>query len=420
MEAAGLGVHVTVVERNDTSPQSFEPPGTRRLFSTFTNCLTRSINATEYDWPHADWQQGRFLDCSLPQASPTSAAVQAGIWRRAWRAFAVNQNGQKEKGFGMVDLIDRLDAASFRVVHGPDAELTVIGPWASGGEAEHKPRTFGALLSCVGIGSEDVRVEGSRYTGPRFWSDADGIYAGENLPDGVTQVVISGGGDGAMQDLQRVATSYYGRRLYERLESLLTSDEKPDHQLRADLLAADEIGWRSFCWAGTKDAALAVAARWHDSIERCVHAFFERQWSAETFGRIAKDLLREQLLDGRLTITWVIREPTPGASYALNRFLVRVLIELSRRAAPRRGIFVETSRKIHDIIAADGAHVCNMAELCVGKKHTVMIGPVSANGGKAKPISANLILIRHGLESVPPVLNGPAPVANQLLPFNLP
>jgi hypothetical protein len=418
MEAAGLGVQVTVVERNDTRPLPFEPPGTRRLFSTFSQCLTRSINATEYDWPHEDWQQGQFLDCSLPQASPTSAAVQAGIWRTAWRAFEVNQNGQN--GFGKVDLIDRLDAANFRVVHGPDAELTVIGPWASGGEAERKARTFGALLSCVGIGSEAVSVEGSGFTGPRFWSDADGIYAGKNLPDGVTQVVISGGGDGAMQDLQRVATSYYGRRLYERLESLLSSDEKPDHQLRADLLAADETGRRSFCWAGTKDAALAVAARWHDSIDRCVRAFFERRWSPETFERIAKDLLREQLLDGRLTITWVIREPTPGAAYVLNRFLVLVLIELTKQGAPRRGIFVETSRMIHDITPADGGHVCNVAKLCVGKKHAVMIGPVSANGGKAKPISANLILIRHGLESVPPVLDGAAPVANQILPFNLP
>lgn len=424
MEAAWFGVHVTVVEKSDISPLPSEPVGTRRLFSTFSQCLTRKINATEYDWPHDGWRQGRFLGPSLPQASPMAALAQAAIWRGAWRSFAVARNGRD--GVGMVRLIDKLDASNFRVVHGPDAELIVNGPWPADeaarpdeAPAHLQSRKYGALVSCVGIGSEAVTLEGTAFSGPCFWSDADGMYAGMPLPDGVTRVVISGGGDRGMQDLQRVATSYYGGTLYERLESLLEPGEQPDHELRADLLAADETARRSYCWAGTNEAKLAVATRWHQSIKERVFAFFDRRWSEATFRRLARDLLREQLLDDRLRITWVIKEPAPGAAYVLNRFLVLLLIELSKRGTPRQCIVEKPSSRIWNIVPAEGSHTCSTAQLCVGKWHTVTIGPVSGNRADAVPSDANLIMIRHGLQSAPLVLNGSAPVTDQMLPLGL-
>jgi hypothetical protein len=129
---------------------------------------------------------------------------------------------------------------------------------------------------------------------------------------------------------------------------------------------------------------------------------------------LARNLLREQLLDGRVLVTWVVREPTPGPAYVLNRFLVLVLLELSQRG-PRQCIFDYYSSKIWDIVPTNGA-----AASGVGKMHTVRVGPAGGNADHATPVGANLILIRHGVDPVPPVLNGAAPVTDQILPLGCP
>lgn len=417
MEAAKHGVNATVVEKSDTRPLPSEPVGSRRLFSTFSQCMSRKVDATEYDWPHEGWQKGAFLESPLVQKRPTRALVQSALWRDTWRDFDVKHNGRN--GAGQVTLIDNLDASNFRVVHGPDAELSVNGPWLGEEQSQPTSRTFGALVSCVGFGSEIVALEGSPWSGPPFWSDDEGIYAGMALPNGVTRVVISGGGDGGMQDLQRAATSYHGGSLYRRVDMLLEPEEKVDHQLRAELLAADESERRAYCWAGTKPARAAISERWHRSIEEHVHAFFKRRWHAATIERLAKGLLREQLLDGQVTITWVVRESTPGVAYVLNRFLVLLLLELSNEG-PCRCIFDTYSNKIWDIVPADGRAADGPAQLSIGKNYTVTIGPASGTPADAEPVSANLILIRHGVDPVPPVLNGAAPVTDQMLPFGWP
>lgn len=417
MEAARHGVQVTVLEKSDTRAPPSEPDGTRWLFSAFAQCTSRTINATEYDWPHESWRDGTFLESPLRQANPTYAYVQCTAWRDTWQLFAANENGKGD--VGEVTLIDNQDASHFRVVHGPDAELSVSGPWPSDGQPHATPRTFGALVSCVGVGSEILALKGSSFSGPAFWSDDAYLFANMPLPDGVTSIVISGGGDGGMQDLQRAATSYCGGELFERLESLLEPDEKMDYRLRAELLAADEAGRRAHAWAGTKEARLAVAERWHRSIEERVHAFFKRRWHAATFERLGVGLLREQLLNGRLSIRWVVRDVTPGAAYVLNRFLVLVLVELSKRA-PRRYIHDEYACEIRDIVRADGSHPNGSAQLAIGDTYTVKIGPSADKRAAARPVIANLILIRHGVEPAPPVLNGVAPVSDQMLPLGWP
>jgi hypothetical protein len=130
-------------------------------------------------------------------------------------------------------------------------------------------------------------------------------------------------------------------------------------------------------------------------------------------------LLREQLLNGRLSIRWVVRDVTPGAAYVLNRFLVLVLVELSKRA-PRRYIHDEYACEIRDIVRADGSHPNGSAQLVIGDTYTVKIGPSADKRAAEIPVIANLILIRHGVEPAPPVLNGVAPVSDQMLPLGWP
>jgi hypothetical protein len=379
--------------------------------------MSRRINATEYDWPHEGWRRGTFLESPLPQAGPTNAMAQCAAWRDAWRKFDLGENGRD--GVGRVTLIDNRDASHFRVVHGPDAELSVTGPWDTDRDAPPGTRTFGALVSCVGIGLEKVQLDDSPFSGPVFWSDDACLYAGNPLPDGVTSIVISGGGDGGMQDLQTAATSYCGGSLLDRIERLLEPEEQPDHQLRADLLDVDESKRRAYAWAATKEARLAVAAAWHRSVEKSVLAYFRRRWSRATFERLAQGLFREQLLDGRLTITWVVRESTPGVAYVLNRFLALLLVELSNRL-PRPCIVEDFACAIRGIVPADGREPAGPVQLGVGKPYTVNIGPASGTVGGDWPVIANLILIRHGVRPGSPVLNGMAPVADQILPLGWP
>ncbi len=412
MRAASHGVNVTVVELD------------RIQFGAIANCQIRRIDPTEYDWPYEHWKVGKFPivgSCPLRQPKPMSGALLAAIWRTSWKAFIRTRNGMAP--FGSVDLLYELDATTLRISHGPEGQLEVFGRWHPDGAPKY--RVFGALLSCVGIGQERVTVPvdkcASSYIGPAFWSGVDNLWPGAALPGNISKVVISGGGDGAMQDIQRVATSWFGRELYQRLEDLVKTfpGAVPDEQILRKLISAEETGRRAYCWAAG-DRELGVAkGRWHVSMKALV-ARFVRNWTQAEAEVVALRLFRKELLDGHLTITWIMAEPTPGCAYALNRFLVLLLIELSKRLRLKpRPFSVRTSSIIDTIGSLDG-HQCTGIHSCIGKSHWVRLKSADPKLRRQSRVNnVNLIIIRHGMESRTPLLSSRPPVPDQILPFGL-
>jgi hypothetical protein len=423
--AARSGIHSTVVEK------------TNRMFSTISKAWWRQIDPTEYDWPHGHWNEGLFPlpgtgTIPLQQKRATGPAL-ASAWDAEWSDFNKNRNGRGLNG--KISVVRKLDAHNLRFTDDNPTHLEVKGPW----DGEHNPETtkkFGALLSCVGFGEEQVgeylmNGKWKGYKGPAFWHDSDGIAPGSRLPRGISNVVISGGGDGGMQDFQRVATSYFGRDLYLRyLEAAGSSLKLRTHVLPSDtllknFLSAEDAGRRAFGWASDRLGVPDALSAWHEAFADPIDDLV-RHWSRFEVNTVADTLFRQEVLDGSLKITWLLRESTPGYAYALNRYLVLLLLAVAKRHAEFRNeddpgsatnpFTVLPSSSIHTIDPIN--HICSSAKTCIGEPHHVSINVAGEKSPRTIP-HANLIVVRHGVTPRREIFPGPL-VPEQIVPFTLP
>lgn len=222
------------------------------------------------------------------------------------------------------------------------------------------------VLSCIGFGDELVAEEPrnglwNHYAGPRFWHDSDGILANRALPHGVSDVVISGGGDGAMQDLQRVATNgtLFGRELYVKLQGLIDHQVNrgwiakpfPDTDSLMKFLSAEETGRRAFSWAPDRYGVPLAMKQWHDAFAEPVFAAV-RSWPTSGCDWICEQVFRKELIERNLELTWVMHDPTSGYAYEMNCYKRPEVFG----GSPSRLRSVSESRRIKS-----GEHFCVMA-----------------------------------------------------------
>lgn len=417
MHAANRRIDVTVVERTD------------KLFSTLSRAGWRRIDPTEYDWPHEHWLLGTFprdgKTIPLPQVKAMSGTALAAAWRTHWRKYADTRYENVKVLFG-------LDASNLDVSdRGLGTLVDVTGEWTAGSGMRSTKR-FGAVLSCIGFGDELVSEEPrnglwNHYAGPRFWHDSDGIVANRALPRGVSDVVISGGGDGAMQDLQRVATkgTLFGRELFVKLEALIDGLVRrgwiakpfPDAGSLVKFLSAEETGRRAFSWAPDRYGVPLAMKQWHDAFADPIFTAV-RSWPPTERDWICEQVFRKELIENALEINWVMHDPTSGYAYALNRYLSLMLVALAENCSQPLPLNVWYSSAIHTIKPKHPGP-CASAGTCIGKPHEVKF---KALGSAAAPPDreANLVIIRHGVEPRPVLLGGRLPVPEQITPFDLP
>jgi len=398
---------------------------THSLFSSISGSWLRRIDPTEYDWPHVHWTTAHFPltgSIPLPQLGAMCGAHLAAAFTKQWDDFLKSRNGRN--GYGTVTLLQGRDALAFVETDNPAQPfLEVEGKWDPAHPVKQR-RDFGARLSCIGHGREQVSEIPSfgmwqGYAGPEFWTDGDGIGAYQPLPASVNNIVISGAGDGGMQDLQRAATSLFGRQLYQQLEMTAQSNPSPaveilpSDTLLKELMSAEETARRAFGWAPGRQGAPSTLQTWHDTFRHAIEKMV-RAWPSNVATHVAQHLFRFELFGPapQLQITWVMQHATPGYAYALNRYLTILLCTLAEKTVPGRIVVYPTST-LHTI--APVSHRCTSAATCVGKRHTVEIERV---GAPRVTCDADLIIIRHGVE----LRRGApgAPVPEQMTPFDLP
>jgi hypothetical protein len=254
------------------------------------------------------------------------------------------------------------------------------------------------------------------------------------MPKGFSEVVVSGGGDGAMQDFQRVATGLFGKKLFEAFESATRAIPQsatispqpilPDQALLNHFLCADDAGRRACCWF-QNNLLSAALADWHAAFQRRIEQIADGS-DAVDLAILAKGLFRPEVLRGSLNITWVVKDPAPGAAYALNRYLCLLLLALAKRTLPSNWIKLFPNAAIVKISSVDG-HRCGNAGNCMGKQHLVRIAVDDGPNQEIFERHADLIILRHGLHKMMKqkgqrnrLLGGLPPVPNQMVPFRIP
>jgi hypothetical protein len=399
IRAAQHGIRAVLLDR---SPWPF----LRQAGST-----TRWVDPTQYDFPGEHWQQGRYP--WRPPAMPLP-------WRRN---FASNltlhwsyQLAQVPRYYGR--LLDvRCNATLARpypfVLGG--APLLVQATWTEPTTGQQQ-RPFGMVLSAIGFGSE--RCDLGSYRGFRFW-DADpfgrrdlGIPADKQPP----RILISGGGDGALQDFLRITTGRPARKIYRALRAhpkLVPLFADVERQI----YDAEDQATRAYIWS-TRQHDCAIHSELHRQHERLIDNLRSSpEWS------IVDAELSKLVIDPLPEITLVHQCDHFSQCYGLNRLLVLLIakyLESNRQSPLRAGNRVTAV----DASKTGTSHSCGNPSICHGEDHEVTIEEADCRGGKGQRSTqtANVVIIRHGVDP-PAYIFGGTPVSNphprQVLPYHL-
>ena len=213
--ARSHGIPVTIFERN-------KPLGVLSESS-------RWVDPLAYDWPHSWWTQGSF-----PVANAGwPISIEAGEARTIALQFA--------------DLLFR--DPTIQLIPAEIREIRAL--------VDSVP--FGLVFDCRGVKAE--RLVHGPVAGPAFWDRRHPRMLAEQMAENLgrpLRVLISGGGDAAIQDFLLLAT---GVKSIVELAQTVGISTSPSPGSRIDLavfereaLSIEERCWRELCWLDPRDA----------------------------------------------------------------------------------------------------------------------------------------------------------------------
>lgn len=392
MTAGELGVHVTLCEAKN------------HFFGRQAQS-TRHIDPTEYDWPQPHWKAGSFpwTTPHMPLPFPAAAAdVLAAHWHGTFARWLKTPNGRNVT----VHKAAPIHSANL-TTHATHLEL--FSTHVPGG-----PHRFGAAASFAGFVREKVAVPEagvSQYRGFPYWSLDPYDISDFDLPGyDKVRVLISGGGDGALQDFIRVVTGRSAKACYAELTAAGLIEP-------VDLVLAEDLAKRSHAWR-YRAAPHGALQLWHDTYDRHAQANFDRWVSANP---AAMDALVERLLRKNVEATLLLPCSHADFTYGLNRW---VALHLARICAHARGTslaeVLRHNTALSRLDSVDG-HTCNSPRGCHGKRHlahAVRSTCQTRSSDEFEIGEFDSIIVRHGL--VANRLFGSASVPEQMVPYHVP
>ena len=413
--AARKGVRTILVEK------TLAPFGVQRRGAT------RFLNPTQYDWPVDHWPYGVFpwlnSHVQLPLPYPTDwAGILVALWEKELR----------KAEHDLRPLLTYFDETAPAEID-PDllpGQLTVrfSGGWTA-------TDTFEAIIWAAGSGEEECRLfahpqipqPNPIYEGRSFWSTDPLTATNLGVLGHAPRVLISGSGDGGLQDYLRVVTRY------DSAEQLYRMCNIPQ-EIADRIQSAEDRAHRGRAWAR------------EDKNFRKIHEQPFLQELHQEHQEAIEDALSvtdvyqslEQLFPvAPPYVVLVYREPYFTNYYGLNRFLVLLVDHFLRKKFGQATLRPETM--IIDVSTknTDG-HVCMVqvggewqpaggyrAPTCHGRNHEVFLQDTQGISSD----QFNVIIVRHGLlhntVPLPPLPQEaleklPLVHSRQLLPYHLP
>lgn len=149
--------------------------------------------------------------------------------------------------------------------------------------------------------------------------------------------------------------------------------------------------------------------------------------------QVIDQMLRPEVREGNLHLTWLLRASRPTYCYGLNRFLVEIAL-LAYATKSKRTLRRKTWKfdspitdlpivlVAHDLATIESAdesiHKCDptKAELCHQHPHVATVRPAVSTARKVRRTRKfDLVVVRHGLR--PAALFGGDPVREQRMPY---
>ena len=366
---AGVPIEAYVLERS------------RDLFGVQRTCHTRWVDPAQYDWPAPHWRTGRFpqpVGLALPRTHGAAFPWRSDYSRRIVRGQWVPQLASYRAAMlGRILRSTTFSAAAPPFLNTPAGlvQVQLERVRRSGARQLLGAFQFHAVVLAVGAGRESCAFgDPPVFIGPSFW-ETDALQNPAYGAGG--QVVISGSGDGALQDLIRVVTRLKSAR--DVWDGLGLKGVGIDLG-RLLHLEADVERMRG--WASTKEILKPYLDALQAEYERVVAAVLHAQPGlvglAQTLAASAPATTHLVCSSGYFT-----------CNYPLNRMVALLLI----RALPKR-ISLHTGYKVDRLTPVAPVAMPLTASLCAAVPWTVELSHATQ---PMQTIKAAVVILRHGL-----------------------
>jgi hypothetical protein len=347
---------------------------------------SRVVDPTEFDWPAPHWRSGSMPGLPLAFDRGPANAV-AARWQEAY------DREERENDYLTIWPGTRF----LRSLLQQDGRLAVLFERDEGKGPAKMWAEFDFVLNCTGPGEEQGSLQDSEHASYHFWADdkLDAPNFGLPTPNPQPRILISGGGDGALQDFLRIAfPRKTARDIYDLL--ILTPELRAEIELK--LFAAEDAFRRAWVWSENPSLDCQVLQKLHDE-----HRAVAKDAAAKTTAKLPDP--------GRLANVHVVHSCTHfSVCYALNHFLALLVNELAG------GKHFTSKRRLRAVESADVNHTCDkQPAYCWEHSHqahfsesTCSKDPTHVN----KPATYDIVVLRHGPKADTPKL------ARQILPYS--
>lgn len=360
-------------------------------FSTQSSASSRHLCPTQYDFPLAQWSGESYPPWTPPNAILPWRAGQANDVAASWsRQFSAALGDPRIRRF----LRFHPNSSGFIYRKAPGPGDFLAASWKLNG-AQRPLSRFGMIIEARGFGIEDVAWPSFRVVPPTvkrpdrflstpFWA-RDWLEA-DTMPDHARTLrqkidfLVSGGGDGALQDVLRIAFRKPAKQI---LIGLFAGTGGAIEFIQNRLQAIEDQATRIMVVSDHRDEQEAVWKRLHEEhctvIEKVVAAF-------------APDIAAR--------ITALASNPPPQhlrfmhrgqyftQCYGLNRFLVLLLCKY-----PPDWFEHCPDHAVVDVCGGGGHTCADNARSCLAEWHEVSYETGNHKRGTHR---AQVVVLRHG------------------------
>lgn len=326
--AASVGIHVELLEKSNA------------LFSLQSNVTKRFVGPFMYEWPSPVYKMQSYppkLLASYSTPSPGSPQWEADVplegseMAKLLRVWVEEARGVIDAGEGSLSIFTSADAqnllgllriwlkehdngkfddaAQDKIRRSLEHAKSNLSPIIGYGQPSTESDLPDYIILGTGPGPENVAAPGTdKLTGTPFWQDDDLVEA--NSVD--RNIVIVGGGDGALQDFLR-ATTGLGHPL-SMLDKLLESSAgRSIRKCQSELLALEQ--------EHRLDAAWTINNAPYHRIDNACMTIASRLAKSSRVRAAVTACVRP----GTGSVTIIAKDPHFTKAYILNRFLVHLI-----------------------------------------------------------------------------------------------
>ncbi|MGO9598186.1 MAG: FAD-dependent oxidoreductase [Isosphaeraceae bacterium] len=394
--AQSLGIDTLLVERSPVP------------FLRQRHCRSRWIDPVQYDWSANHWIMAAF-----PHAGPAMPLPwPADRSNRLALRWLVRLNAALTNPLFTFRRSDHVIGTPVPITDAAGSVLGIEVSFQSGAK-----EIFGMMLWCVGFGDER-RCAPPNYTGFAFW-ETDPFERpswGIQSPPGGCRALVSGGGDGSLQDVIRLSTSR--KSAIDVWREIEAGGWSMPQEARHALFTAEDQAQRALLWCGRSSPDE------HNALQR-LHDGYRQVVDDLTTLHPGRALLIEEveklLAANQFPILCVYPCTHFARCYGLNHFLVLLLARVVTLRNLASGPEMRPRLGVLDV----SGHLCAANPwTCHGSAHIVNMQhrPLCTDppGGAAGQVDVRVLVIRHGIAPHPAFLNTPMAFARQVMPYHLP